>query len=250
MNETINLLHTHRSQRSFLDAPVSPEMLDAIIEAGYRAPTSHNSQHVSIVVVRDAATRSRIAALSCHQPHIAKAPVFIGVFADFAKTAAATAALGRPQQVHRHMEGLVAATIDVGIQIGTMSIAARALGLGAVAIGGVRNDLAGLNALLGLPTGCTLINGISIGHVDQPASQKPRLPMSTYRHDERYQAPAMAETTATYDATLMTHWANIGRTDGVSWSDSIGQFYDHDYFPTSPDAFHRQGLFDEIKPVR
>ena len=249
MNETIDLLHAHRSQRSFLDTPVAPELIDAIVQAGHHAPTSHNAQHVSIIVVRDAEMRSRIAALACDQPHIARAPVFIAIFTDFAKTAAATAAQGRTHQVHRHMEGLVAVAIDVGIQVATMGIAARALGLGAVAIGGVRNDLAGLNALLGLPEGCTLLNGISIGHVDQPAHQKPRLPIETYRHDERYHAPALADAAAAYDAALMAHWANVGRADGVSWSDSIGHFYDHDYFPGSTAAFRKQGLFDAVGVV-
>jgi len=247
LNETIDLLHAHRSQRSFRDTPVDPAMLDAIVRAGHHAPTSHNAQHVSIVVVRDAATRARIAELACDQPHIACAPVFIGVFADFAKTEAALALHGRAQEVHRHMEGLVAVAIDVGIQVATMSIAARALGLGAVAIGGTRNALAEINALLGLPRGCTLMNGLSVGHVDQLAHQKPRLPIETYRHDERYAAPLFDEAIPAYDATLVAHWARIGRTDGYGWSDSMGHFYDHDYFPRVLAAFHGQGLFDALK---
>lgn len=64
MNETIRTLHAHRSIRSYNDEPVSDAMLDAIVEAAHRAPTSMNAQEVSLVVVRDAEKRRRIAELA------------------------------------------------------------------------------------------------------------------------------------------------------------------------------------------
>ena len=60
-NETLRLLQTHRSDRSFLDQPVSEADLAQIVEAAYRAPTSNNGQHISLVVVRDAARRAKMA---------------------------------------------------------------------------------------------------------------------------------------------------------------------------------------------
>jgi FMN reductase [NAD(P)H] len=64
VNTTLQTQHRHRSIRSYTDQPVSDEMLDAIIEAAHRAPTSMNAQEISLVVVRDAERRARIAELA------------------------------------------------------------------------------------------------------------------------------------------------------------------------------------------
>lgn len=245
MSDTLSLLLGHHSDRSFRDDPVDGAVLDEIVAAAHQAPTSHNAQHVSLVIVQDAETRRHIAAIAGGQPHIAQAPVFIAVIIDFAKTGTALALHGKEQQVHHHLEGLVAGSVDVGIQIATLMIAARASGLGAVPIGGIRNDLAALNTLLALPQGCTAVTGLCIGHVDQPAAVKPRLDLSTYRHDERYSDKDIAPAIVDYDNRLAAHWAAIGRTEGESWSASIAEFYDHDYYPGVAAAFAAQGLFTE-----
>jgi FMN reductase [NAD(P)H] len=77
MNDTLKLLQTHHSIRSYTDIPVSDEMLDQIIRAAWHGPTSMNAQEVSLVVTRDAQQRARIAELAGGQPWIAQAPVFI-----------------------------------------------------------------------------------------------------------------------------------------------------------------------------
>ncbi len=53
MNEITQRLKSHRSTRSYSDKPVPEEVMDDVIEAAWRAPTSVNSQQVSLVVVRD-----------------------------------------------------------------------------------------------------------------------------------------------------------------------------------------------------
>jgi FMN reductase [NAD(P)H] len=50
MNQTISLLSSHRSERSYTDEPVSDEALNAIVEAAQRTPTSFNAQHISLAV--------------------------------------------------------------------------------------------------------------------------------------------------------------------------------------------------------
>ena len=71
MNETISLLQAHRSSRSYKSNAIPGEILDAIIESAHRAPTSINSQQISLVVVRDAASRARIAEIAGSQSWIA-----------------------------------------------------------------------------------------------------------------------------------------------------------------------------------
>ena len=140
MNETVRLLQAHHSSRSYKTDPIPEEILEAIIECAHRAPTSTNSQEVSLVVVRDAAKRARIAEIAGGQPWIAQAPVFIAVIVDFYKTGLGVEKAGAAQVFQRSLEGILAAVSDVGIAMATLMTAARAFGLGIVPIGGIRRD--------------------------------------------------------------------------------------------------------------
>ena len=168
MNPTLDLLHKHHSDRSFTDEAIAEQDLAAIVEAAYRAPTSINGQQVSVVVVRDAAKRARIAEIAGGQPWIAKAPVFITVLIDFNKTRVGVEAAGAQQIIHESVEGFAVGAVDAGIALGSLMVAARSLGLGIVPIGGFRRDPQAVIDLLELPPLTFPIAGVAIGHVDQP----------------------------------------------------------------------------------
>ena len=242
MNETISLLYSHHSDRSFTGEPLSEETLCTIVEAARRAPTSTNAQHVSVVVVRDPARRAKIAELAGRQPWIAKAPVFVALILDFHKTGIAIEGAGEVQTIHETVEGLLAGITDVGIALGTMIVAARSLGLGIVPIGGIRNSPQAMIDLLELPPRSFPVVGLTIGHVDKPAHQKPRLPMAAFRHEERYRTEGLREAMSQYDATLMDYWKAIGRADGQPWSTNTAESYKHLAVRQVKPAIERQGF--------
>jgi len=242
MNETLSLLYSHRSDRAFSSEPVSDEALDTIVEAARRAPTSSNAHHISLVVVRDAAKRARIAELAGGQPWIVKAPVFIAVILDFYKTGVAIEAAGEKQEVHETVEGLLAGVTDVGIALATLISAARSLGMGIVPIGGIRRSSQAMIDLLELPPRSFPVVGISIGHIAKPAHQKPRMPMKAFRHDEHYHPETIQDAIAAYDATLIDYWKSIGRTDGKSWSKNTAEAYKQMCFRDVKPAIAKQGL--------
>ena len=64
MAETLYDLKTRRSVRKYTDEPVKQEDLDAVLEAGLYAPTARGLQRACIVVVRDKATRDKIAKMN------------------------------------------------------------------------------------------------------------------------------------------------------------------------------------------
>lgn len=245
MNTTIQLQHSHRSDRSFTDAPLSEEHLSAIIEAAYRAPTSINSQEVSLVVIRDAARRARIAEIAGGQPWIAKAPVFITVLVDFHKTQQGLAKAGFQQVIHESVEGFGVGALDAGIALGNLMVAARALGLGAVPIGGIRRDPQAMIDLLHLPPLTYPIVGIAIGHVDKPATQKPRMPISAFCHEEYYRPEAILPAIAAYDEELPQYWRSIGRNDGLPWSTNIAERYARVYYPQTRPVSLKQGFLND-----
>ncbi|HAI06741.1 MAG TPA: NADPH-dependent oxidoreductase, partial [Pantoea sp.] len=193
MSNLIDIFTSHKSERSFTEQPVDDAVLDRIISTAYRAPTSVNSQQVSVVVTRDASRRAQIAAIAGGQPWIAKAPVFITFVLDMHKSDLAISAIDQQQIAHQSIESIVSGSTDIGIALGSVMAAARAEGLGIVPIGGIRRDPQAMFSLLVLPVLTFPIAGVVIGHVDQPAHLYSRLTMVTFRHDLTYRTEHMAQ---------------------------------------------------------
>ena len=231
MNETVRLLQTHRSERSYKSDPIPSEILDEIIEAAHLAPTSMNSQHVSVVVVKDAARRQRISEIAGGQPWIAQAPVFLVVTADSNKTRIGTEKMGLTQQSQHSVESIYATATDCGIALATIMIAARSCGLGIVPIGGIRRNPDAMIELLALPKYTFPVVGVALGYVDKPATQKPRLPIASFRHEEHYHAENLRSDIDAYDANLAEYWKHLGRADGLSWSENTGKHLSKVYYP-------------------
>ncbi len=245
MNPTISLLNSHHSDRNFSDEPVSDEALFAILEAARRAPTGSNGQHASMIVVRDSERRARIAEIAGGQAWVAKAPVFIAAILDYYKTGLGVAAAGGKQVIQETVEGLLSGVTDVGIALATMIIAARSLGLGIVPIGGIRRNPQAMIELLELPPHSFPLVGMCVGHVTQPARQKPRLPMEVFRHDERYHREGIAEAIAAYDATLLQYGKEIGQVDPKTWSKATADAYQHASMRPVKAALQKQGFTHE-----
>lgn len=245
MNETLRTQQSHRSIRSYKADPVSDAMLDQIIAAAHQAPTSMNAQEISLIVVRDAEKRARIAELSGGQAWIAQAPVFIVITIDFHKTDLGVRKAGQTQIIHESMEGFGVAAVDAGIVLGTLITAAESLGLGIVPIGSIRRNPQDMIALLGLPPLTFPLVGLCIGHIAADAALKPRMDIRTFRHDERYDASAYAAAIDAYDATIMKHWQEIGRSDGSTWSGNLGSFFKQVYFPQVRSVAAMQGLLND-----
>jgi FMN reductase [NAD(P)H] len=241
-NPTIALLQSHRSDRSFLATPIRDDILSQVIEAAHRGPTSINAQHISLVVIRDPVHRARIAEIANGQAWIVQAPVFITVVVDFYKTKLAAELAGKAQIIHASVEGFAAGAVDAGIALGNLMIAARALGLGIVPIGGIRHDSQAMIDLLELPPLTFPMVGVCLGFVDKAAQQKPRLPIATYRHDETYKKIHLLEGITAYDKELMTYWQSIGRTDGLPWSANTANAYQHVYFRKTAKVARSQGF--------
>jgi FMN reductase [NAD(P)H] len=245
MNDTLKIQHSHHSIRSYRSDPVSDDMLAAIIEAAYRAPTSMNAQEISVIVVRDTERKARIAELAGGQAWIAQAPVFLTLVADFNKTEMGVRKSGQTQVIHESLEGMLVAGIDAGIALGNMMVAARSLGLGIVPIGSVRRNPQGMVDLLGLPPLTFPLVGMCIGYIEKDVPQKPRMDIKTFRHDERYDASDYAATIDAYDTTIMEYWQQLGRSDGLTWSNNLGNSFKQVYFPQVKPVAAMQGLLND-----
>ncbi len=245
MNDTLRIQQAHRSIRSYKPDPLSDAMLDQIIAAAHRAPTSMNAQDISLIVVRDAEKRARIAELASGQAWIAQAPVFIVIAIDYHKTDLGVRKAGQAQIIHESMEGFGVAATDAGIVLGTLITAAESLGLGIVPIGSIRRNPQGMIDLLGMPPLTFPLVGLCIGHIKDEVPLKPRLDTKTFRHDERYDASGYAAAIDAYDAEIMDYWKRVGNSEGIPWSGNLGNSYKQVYFPQVRPVAAMQGLLND-----
>lgn len=245
MNETLRTQQSHRSIRSYKPEPVSDEMLGHIIAAAHQAPTSMNMQEISLIVVRDAERKAKIAELSGGQAWIIQAPVFITIVIDFHKTDLGVRKAGKTQIIHESIEGFGAAATDAGIVLATLITAAESLGLGICPIGSIRRNPQGIIDLLGLPPLTFPLVGLCVGHIAKNAPQKPRMDIGTFRHDERYDASGYPAAIDAYDATLAHFWSDIARSEGLPWSEALASRLHSVYFPQVKPVAAMQGLLND-----
>lgn len=203
-NDTLEGLLAHRSVRAYLDRPLAPGTLEAIIAAAQSASSSSNQQFWSVVAVEDPDRKARLAELAGGQAHIRQAPLFLVWLADLARSEAVAHRAGVGGEALDYMESLVVALVDVALAAQNAVAALESLGLGAVYIGALRNQPEAVAELLGLPPLVAPVFGLCIGHPDpdRPAQVKPRLPQTAVLFHETYDLQAQPGPIAAYDATL------------------------------------------------
>ncbi|MGN5005534.1 oxygen-insensitive NADPH nitroreductase [Aeromonas sp. 96A] len=189
MNQTIDLLLSHRSIRQFTAEPIAPQQLDAILAAAQSASTSSFLQVTSIVRVCEPEARQQLAMLAGNQPYA---------------------------------EQLLIGAIDGALMAQNALLAAQSLGLGGVYIGGIRNHPAEVSELLGLPHQVIPLFGLCLGHPAQQPEQKPRLPRGLVVHQERYQHELDRDLLARYDQQIADYYqARSSNNKQQTWSGQI-----------------------------
>ena len=204
----IQLMRSHRSVRAYTDQVVADELVETIVEAAQWASSSSFRQAYSVIAVRDPQKKQRLRELCSNQRWIEEAPVFLAFCTDMHR-------LDLACQVHaetanlEHTETFLISALDVGILLQNAALAAEALGLGMVMIGGLRNHARDVAELLKLPRGVFGICGMCLGWPAEIPEQRPRLPLSEVLHWEAYDQDDVArlERLSAYDQVIKA--ANI-----------------------------------------
>jgi FMN reductase (NADPH) len=197
-NPIIDLMRAHRSIRSFKPLPVPDDWVETIIEAAQWASSTSFRQVYSVIAVRSPELKSELRRLCGGQKWVEECPVFLAFCADLNRLDDICKARGKRVNLE-HTETFLMAALDVGLFMQNAALAAEALGLGIVMIGGLRDNPRGVIDLLKLPTGVFGISGMSIGFADNTPLQRPRLPLAEVLHWDSYQADGRQERLAYYD---------------------------------------------------
>lgn len=158
-----------RSIRSFMDRPVEEEKLSAVLEAGRLAPSARNLQDWRFIVVRDPATRKRLAEAARNQEFVGQAPVVIAACG----TSDMVMTCGQPAYV-----------LDVAIAVDHMTLAAVAEGLGTCWIGAFYEDK--VKEILGIPEQIRVVALLPLGYPEQAARPTPRKKLDEILAYERW----------------------------------------------------------------
>ena len=242
MNETIQLLMSHRSIRKFTDEPISDEMAAEIIAAGFAAATSSNLQGRTVIRVRNPDTRQAIAELAGNQSYVATAAAFFVWCADLKRSALACE-MQDGVFAAGMTEHFLIATIDVALAAQNSVIAAESLGLGICYIGGIRNNPQPAADLLKLPDQVYPVFGMCVGWPDQDPQLKPRLPLGSTLKEEFYDDAADTEFIAEYDAEMNQyyHLRTKGKVDRV-WSEDMSALLGKESRPHMREFLAKRGF--------
>jgi nitroreductase len=216
------IMNEHVTARFYTGEPIPGGMLDVILKAARRAPTSSNMQTYSIIVVRDPETRKELAKVAHGQKHIETCEVFLAFCADIKRLETAVASHGI--DLAKSLELTLVATIDAALVGMSVQTAAESFGLGAVMIGAMRNDPKRAAELLGLPGGVFVVYGMCLGWPDETRipPQKPRLPQEIVVHYEQYNRANPMPEIEVYDDQLADYYGRQNRNQHMAaWSGPI-----------------------------
>ena len=153
-------IEKRKSIRAYLDRPIPPAALEAVLQAGQLAPSARNRQAWHFTAVRDAALRARLMAACKDQKQVGEAPVTLVVWAEDDPVMAC---------------GQSASTVDCSIALSFMLLRAAELGLGTCWLGAF--DAGMVREALGLPAGAVPVAVTPLGHpAEQPAARPRKAP--------------------------------------------------------------------------
>ncbi|WP_455814452.1 oxygen-insensitive NADPH nitroreductase [Pseudomonas graminis] len=236
MTPTIELLRSHRSIRAYSDQVITAEQRAAILDAAQSASTSSFLQCSSIIRITDTETRNALVPLSGGQQYVAGAAEFWVFCADFNRNQqiCPEAQLGLAEQ-------LLLGCIDTALMAQNALVAAESLGFGGCFIGGIRNHIAGVTELLGLPKFVLPLFGLCLGSPEQDPDHKPRMPAGLLMHENRYQ-PIDPALLAQYDRDLVAYYqSRDSNRRSESWSEHIQKTLIKESRPFMLDYLHQQG---------
>ena len=217
-SETIELMLAHRSIRSFTDEAIKTSTLERLIEAGQAAASSSFIQAYSVVRVTDKAVRAKIAEAAGGQKWINEAPEFLVYCADLKRIELACVQQ-QQGELEGHTEHFLAATVDVALFAQNVLLAAESIGLGGVYIGGIRNNPQLLADLLDLPDQVYPVFGMCLGWPAIDPEVKPRFPVTSILHQEKYQIEKVESDVAAYDKQMKEYYESRDKNNRLSdWS--------------------------------
>jgi nitroreductase len=154
-NDTLEVLRKRRTIRRFTTEDVSEDLVDALLDAASVAPSRLDRRPLHYVIIRDKATKAKIAEALRVRPYLEEAPAVIAVGAD--PDISPTWALDASAAI----ENILLAAVSLGL--GTAWVGSKGSTMWERTVQVLREELA-------IPQGIEVVSLVCIGH---PAEEKP-----------------------------------------------------------------------------
>jgi len=198
--EVFEAIEKRRSIRKYRGEPVPEDLMNRLLEAARLAPSSSNTQSWKFKVITDLETRKKMKDLALGQKFVEEAPAVIACCVDFnafgergkevlklVLSGAARPSLGMILRAVRRGKDrdkdpervVVNGVINVSIAVEHIALEATELGLGTCWIRAFDAD--GVQELLALPDGVSVLCLMTVGYPAQDPPPRPRVPLEEIR---------------------------------------------------------------------
>lgn len=185
-HEIYNLIARRATCRAYRPEPIPQEVLDRVLEAGCKSPSSGGFQNISIIQVTDPAKRKKLVEFSRGQRFIATAPVSLVFCVDHHRAEQVIGLEPAPFCLPDQFKNLVMGIVDASICAQTMVLAAEAEGLGSCYNGNILNVMDQVSELLALPDRVFPVVMLTLGWPKTERRQPPKYPASLLVHENEY----------------------------------------------------------------
>lgn len=215
----LELMARHRSIRSFDPAPLPDEHVERAVRAAQCAATSSWIQSYHLIQVVDLEERRQLAELAGGQAQVHEAGALFVVCGDTRRHEL----VAEDAEAERHVtdEVLLLAVIDASLFAQNLTLAFEAMDYGVCYIGGLRNDLDGVDEILDLPRGVLPLFGLTVGLPRDRSATRPRLEPGAVWSKGRY--PSDEDVRAAvrrFDRRAAEHYQQRG-FPGRDWSGGL-----------------------------
>ena len=188
MAELSAVLAARRSIRRYRPDPVPPEVLARVWEGARLAPSWANGQPVTFILIRDQATKNRLAELSAPEEYIRSRHRQQGYWRNPARRALSeaplvVAAVADPRRSGA-LWGMDFYLVDAGIVMSHLFLAAQNEGLGTCYVGVYHEAL--VKEILGVPEPYRVVGLSPLGYPAESPSARPRKELSDLVKEERF----------------------------------------------------------------
>lgn len=188
MRNLYEIIDQRATCRAFKVDAISDEVLNRVLEAGCKSPSSGGFQHISIIQVTDPEKRKKLVEYSRGQTFIATAPVSLVFCVDHHRARQILHIEPAPFPQSDGFKHLMMGVADAAICAQTMVLAAEQEGLGSCYIGNIVNVMQQVSELLALPEGVFPTLMLTLGWpVIENRKQPLKYPMPLLVHENRYQ---------------------------------------------------------------
>jgi nitroreductase len=175
----------HRTIRKYKSDPIPTPILDYILEAGTRAPTTGNMQVYSIIVSTEEEVKNELSPCHFNQGSVKEAPVVLTFCADFNRFNK-WCLLNKAEPGFDNFLSFMTSAIDALLVAQNVCVAAEDAGLGTCYLGTTTYMAGKIIEVLDLPRGVVPVTTLTLGYPDEMPGLTDRLPLEAVVHREKY----------------------------------------------------------------